>query len=267
MKRTITVFLLMCMLLSLLPGMAFAVDAPAEPAEAVEADAAVPETEPAAPAEPEPAAAPEEAEAPADAEAPAEAEAAEEPAEAEAASGETDVHSVFHAGFYVEANPAAGLKGRVAVSFDPGGSIGTLYLPGSADVSQLCFSWENTSVTVTRDGETLESGAAPVAAVDSSVTFKVTKGAALAYVTIKTVQGSADVEAMFLELDESLGTIDAMNSDADHETECFGRAICGDVDNSSASRAAATPPGSFPRSPTTSRSTRRTTSTRRTRPS
>ena len=217
------------MLLSLLPGMAFAVDAPAEPAEAVEADAAVSEADQTAPAEPESAAAPEEAEAPADAEAPAEAEAAEEPAEAEAASGETDVHSVFHAGFYVEANPAAGLKGQVAVSFDPGGSIGTLYLPGSADVSQLRFSWENTSVTVTRDGETLESGAAPVAAVDSSVTFKVTKGAALAYVTIKTVQGSADVEAMFLELDESLGTIDAMNSDDIHETSCYGKAICGDV--------------------------------------
>ena len=130
----------------------------------------------------------------------------------------------------MEANPAAGLKGRVAVSFDPGGSIGTLYLPGSADVSQLCFSWENTSVTVTRDGETLESGSAPVAAVDSSVTFKVTKGAALAYVTIKTVQGSADVEAMFLELDESLGTIDAMNSDDIHETSCYGKAVCGDVD-------------------------------------
>ena len=99
MKRTITVFLLMCMLLSLLPGMAFAVDAPAEPAEAVEADAAVPEADQAAPVEPESAAAPAEAEAPADAEAPAEAEAAEEPAKAEAASGETDVHSVFPRAF------------------------------------------------------------------------------------------------------------------------------------------------------------------------
>ena len=43
MKRMLSVLLLICMLLSLLPGMAFAVDAPAEPAEAVEADAAVPE--------------------------------------------------------------------------------------------------------------------------------------------------------------------------------------------------------------------------------
>ena len=30
---------------------------------------------------------------------------------------------------------------------------------------------------------------------------------------------------MFLELDERPGTIDAMNSDADHETSCFGNAL------------------------------------------
>ena len=184
MKRTISVFLLLCMLLTLLPATAFAADTTAEEA------------------------APPAAEAP----------------------KESNVHCVFNSQFFVEANSAAGLNGRVLVDFDLGGTIGTLYLPGSADVSQLRFSWENTSVTVTRDGETLESGAAPVAAVDSSVTFKVTKGAALAYVTIKTVKGSAGVEAMFLELDESLGTIDDMNGDADHEATCYGKAVFGDVD-------------------------------------
>ena len=183
MKRTISVFLLLCMLLTLLPATAFAADTTAEEA------------------------APPAAEAP----------------------KESNVHCVFNSQFFVEANSAAGLNGRVLVDFDLGGTIGTLYLPGSADVSQLRFSWVDTGITVSAGGEVLENGAAPVAAVDSSVTFKVTKGAALAYVTIKTVQGSADVEAMFLELDESLGTIDAMNSDDIHETSCYGKAICGDV--------------------------------------
>ena len=167
MKRTLAVFLLLCMFAALLPGMAFAAgDAPEKQ--------------------------------------------------------DSDVKLVFNSGLYVAANADAGLPGKVAVRFDALGSTGTLYLPGGADAAQLCFSWNDTGITVSKNGVAYENGTAPVAPVNGSVTYKITKGLAVAYVTVKTLQGSADVEPMFFDLDESLGTIAAMNGDKEHETSCYG---------------------------------------------
>ena len=179
MKRSITVFLLLCMFASLFSGMAFAVD----------------DTQDAA---------------------------AEAPAET-AAEKECDIKTVFNAIMFVAANEDAALDGTVSVKLDTLGSTGTLYLPGKADASKLCFSWDDTGITVSRDGTVFESGTAPVAPADGSITYKISKGHAFAYLTIKTVQGSASIEPMFLDLDESLGTIAAMNADKDHETWCYGQ--------------------------------------------
>ena len=142
----------------------------------------------------------------------------------------SNIKSVFNSNLYVEPNADASLAARIAVKFDALGVNGTLYLPGKADAAQLHFSWDDAGITVSQDGVVYESGTAPVAPAGSSVTYKITKGYAFAYVTVKTVQGAADVEPMFLELDESLGTIDAMNGDKEHETECFGKAVFGDGD-------------------------------------
>ncbi len=196
MKKTISVLLLLCMFVSLFSAMAFAADETQSEAEPYVTD---------------------------------------ETTDVQLAAAvddtqESDVKSVFNSRFYVEANDDAGLKSRVVVLFDLIGTNGTLYLPGKVDVSKLRFAWDNATLTVSRDGETFVSGAAPVAPAGESVTYKVTKGLAVAYVKVKTVQGSADVEPMFLELDESLGTIDAMNGDKEHETSCYGKAVLGKVD-------------------------------------
>ena len=143
----------------------------------------------------------------------------------------SDVKSVFNAQFYVNACDTAALPSSVSVLFDKLGTSGTLYLPGKTDAAQLCFSWNDAGLTVSADGTQYESGSAPVAPAGSSVTYKVTKGLAVAYVTIKTVQGSAGVEPMFLELDEALGTIDAMNSDEKHDTSCYGNVLFDDSSN------------------------------------
>ena len=148
----------------------------------------------------------------------------------DSAADGSNVHRVFHSGFYVAPNDGAGLAGRVAVVYDLGGSTGTLYLPGKVNPAQLCFSWDDAELTVSLGGQVFQSGTAPIPAPGSSATYKITKGAALCYLTVKTVQGSADIEPLFLELDESLGTIADMNGDADHESECFGRAIFADYD-------------------------------------
>ena len=189
MKRTLSVLLLICMFVSLFSGMAFAV-------EETEVDAqAVTETE------------------------------AEAAPKLLAAAKESNLKAIFNSRLYVEKNEAAGLEGKVVVQLDLIGATGTLYLPGKADAAQLAFSWEDTGITVSKDGVVFESGTAPVAPAGESVTYKITKGYAFAYLTVKTVKGSAAVEPMFLELDESQGTIEAMNADETHETKCVGNVV------------------------------------------
>lgn len=121
--------------------------------------------------------------------------------------------------FKVSANEDAGLDGDVKITFAKSGSdySGTLYLPGSADAGKLTLSWEG-GVTVSgcTSGETAipENGA--------SATYSVTAGESTANFTVKTVQGSVGVKGMFLTIDESMGTIAAMNNDPNHETVCYG---------------------------------------------
>ena len=183
MKRTLSVLLLLCMFVSLFSGMALAVDE-TEPEEGVVL--------------------------------------AESSAEVSFEPKESNISDVFNSRLYVEKNEAAGLASRVDVKLDLLGAAGTLYLPGKADESKLCFAWEDTGITVSKDGVVYENGSAPVPAAGESAVYKITKGYAFAYLTVKTVKGSAGVEPMFLELDESQGTIEAMNSDKTHETKCVG---------------------------------------------
>ena len=126
---------------------------------------------------------------------------------------------------YVASNPGAGLDGRVNVSSDLLGNSGTLFLPGKAAADKLCFSWDDASVTLEKDGVAYSSGSAPVAAENESVTYQVKKGAAVSSLTVKTLKGSSGVEPMFLEINEDLGTIDAMKSDENHETSCYGSVV------------------------------------------
>ena len=186
MKRTLSVLLLVCMFVSLFSGMALAVDE-------TETDA-LPVL-------------------------------AESSAEVKMEPKESNISDVFNSRLYVEKNEAAGLDGRVDVKLDLIGATGTLYLPGTADASKLCFAWDAEGVTVTKDGVAYESGTAPVPAASESAIYKITKGYAFAYLTVKTVKGSEGVEPMFLELDESQGTIEAMNADETHETKCVGNVV------------------------------------------
>ena len=214
MKRTLSLLLLLCMFVSLLPGAAFAVEETAADAQVV-----------------------------------TEAAAAEEAsaAEAETAAKESNLKTVFNSRLYVEKNEAAGLDGRVDVQLDLLGATGTLYLPGKADASQLCFAWDAEGVTVTKDGVAFESGAAPVPAAGESAIYKISKGYAFAYLTVKTVQGSADVEPMFLELDESMGTIADLN--ADKENVCYGNVRFDGADNPVSIKGRGNSTWAFPKKP------------------
>lgn len=130
---------------------------------------------------------------------------------------------------YVKANEKAGVAGQVNLSISLTDASAVLYLPGRADPGKLCFSWKDKALVLYRNGKEYKSGEAPVAAEGESVTYLLKKGALSAPLTIKTYQGSKGVRPMFLEMDESLGTILAMNLDLDHETYCYGKAQYNEV--------------------------------------
>lgn len=119
-------------------------------------------------------------------------------------------------------NDDAGLKGDVKLTFDTLGTTATLYLPGGVDESKLTLSWDG-NIKLVLNGTTYKSGEAPIPAAGKSVIYKVKKGLSSVLVTFKTMKGSEGVSAMFLNLDESMGTIADMNADEAHETSCYGQ--------------------------------------------
>ena len=128
----------------------------------------------------------------------------------------------------VEKNKDVGLRGEVRVTLDFPNAGGVVYLPGAADASKLCFSWDTKGVTFSKDGKTYKSGKAPIAKAGEKVTYTVSNGTLSAPLTIKTMQGSSKVDAAFIELDESKGSALYMQLDPDHEKEAFGVIKVGD---------------------------------------
>ena len=155
-------------------------------------------------------------------------DAEEVPTESSTGKKESALKSVFRSELYIKANPDAGLDSDIKVDLDLAGGTGTLYLPGKVYVNALSYSWDNEDVVLMMGDTEFKSGEAPIAAPGEKVTYKVKNGLAIAYLTVKTVQGSPDVEPMYLNIDESLGTIKAMNGDDDHETMCYGKVRFGE---------------------------------------
>ena len=155
-------------------------------------------------------------------------DAEEVPTESSTGKKESALKSVFRSELYIKANPDAGLDSDIKVDLDLAGGTGTLYLPGKVYVNALSYSWDNEDVVLMMGDTEFKSGEAPIAAPGEKVTYKVKNGLAIAYLTVKTVQGSPDVEPMYLDIDESLGTIKAMNGDDDHETMCYGKVRFGE---------------------------------------
>ena len=132
------------------------------------------------------------------------------------------VESIFNVKFFVSADESAGLTGNVSVKFDKIGTSATIYLPGSADDTKLFLSWDNNDLKVSYGNKLFSSGELQIPEDGRSMTFVISNGLKTSKISLKTMKGSEDVAAMFLNLDESMGTIADMNADPDHETECFG---------------------------------------------
>lgn len=129
---------------------------------------------------------------------------------------------------YVEKDKKAGLRSEVRVAVDFPAAGGVLYLPGSADTDALRFSWDSKGVTFRNGGKTYKSGKAPIAKAGERITYTVSNGSLSAPLTIRTMKGSPNVDAMFLEIDESKGSIPSMQLDLSQEAAVYGKVKVGD---------------------------------------
>ena len=96
-----------------------------------------------------------------------------------------------------------------------------LYLPGNVDPAKCFFSWAD-GLKATLDGKQYDSGACPIPAPGETKTYTFTKGTTTKSFEVKTWQGSESVKPIFIEIDESKGTIAAMDNDSKHEASCSG---------------------------------------------
>ncbi|MBQ5973306.1 MAG: CotH kinase family protein [Oscillospiraceae bacterium] len=100
-----------------------------------------------------------------------------------------------------------------------------LCLPGNAILSECFLSWDG-DLQATVGGAVYDSGSCPIPSPDQEKTYAFKNGnQTLASFKVKTYQGSPDVPAVFLDVDESNGnpTIAQMDGDPDHNVTCTGR--------------------------------------------
>lgn len=136
--------------------------------------------------------------------------------------------------------PAASLRARAAETLpgelilEPSGTNGLpaairlikttnydLYIPGNVDPTACCFSWEG-GLSASWNGQSWSSGALPIPAPGQTETYSFEGSGAAVSFTVTTWQGSDQLKPVFMEIDESQGTIAAMNGDPNHNAECHG---------------------------------------------
>jgi len=98
-----------------------------------------------------------------------------------------------------------------------------LFLPGNALPEHCFLSWDG-DITAVTGGISYRSGTCPAPAPGTEKIYSFMKGSQpLGSFHIKTYQGSSGVQSVFIDIDESRGTIAAMEGDPDQEISCTGR--------------------------------------------
>ena len=133
---------------------------------------------------------------------------------------------------WIEPSETNGIPSRIDAfkvkteAADDGSSyIYQVYLPGNADPEACFLSWDGGARAVV-DGKAYRSGKCPIPPADTQKTISFKSGfKSLGACNIIAYRGSPDVTPVFIDIDESEGnnTIEQMNGDPEHETECAGR--------------------------------------------
>lgn len=96
-----------------------------------------------------------------------------------------------------------------------------IYLPGNADREKCYLSWDGGAMATTPDGTTYESGDCPIPLENEEKNYTFKNGnQTLTQLRIVTYQGSPNVTPVFIEIDESQGSIAQMQ--ADKNNTCSG---------------------------------------------
>ena len=95
-----------------------------------------------------------------------------------------------------------------------------LFLPGNAVLNDCLLSWDG-DATATVDGTSYTSGSCPIPPVGTQKTYTFKSGnSTLATYNLISYQGSPNVQSVFIDIDESQGTIAAMKNSKDNS--CSG---------------------------------------------
>ena len=152
------------------------------------------------------------------------AQGADQPDEMTLMEAEGDLPSVL----FLAPSALSNLPSRIDLFPDPSASSGSnlyhLYLPGNASAANCFLSWEG-GLSASYAGKTYASGELPIPAPGENGEVTFTKDGTTKKFIITTYQGSVGVKPIFIEIDESQGTIAAMHADDDHLTTCTGEIV------------------------------------------
>ena len=110
---------------------------------------------------------------------------------------------------YIEKNEAAGLSCRIYPVTNAKEQL-MLYLPGTADPSQLRLSWDE-KTSVTQNGTPLVSGEAPIPQPGASLVLQIGRH----YFKLQTLQGSPEVEPLYLDIGQAEGYVSFQDMSGD----------------------------------------------------
>ncbi|MBQ6376903.1 MAG: CotH kinase family protein, partial [Lachnospiraceae bacterium] len=96
-----------------------------------------------------------------------------------------------------------------------------LCLPGNVDPSTIFLTWDD-GMACTVGTASYQSGECPVPAPGQTLTYAFSGSNPKRNYVITTYQGSESVCPVFIDIDETQGTIAAMDADDSHETTCTG---------------------------------------------
>ena len=123
---------------------------------------------------------------------------------------------------WIDPSETNGIRSRIYVFKNTAGH--QLFLPGSAVLSECFLSWDG-DMQATVDDQVYPSGSCPVPPLETEKTYAFDTGTqTTASFDITVYQGSADVQPVYIVIDESGDnpTIEHMDQDPDHEVTCKG---------------------------------------------
>ena len=129
-------------------------------------------------------------------------------------------------GMWLAPSEASGIPSRIDVYVSNTQTSGTssnrtytytaqLYLPGNAVLAECCLSWDG-GAQATVDSATVDSGSCPIPAVGATKTYTIKVDRTTYVYKVTAYQGSSGVTPVFIEIDESQGTIANMKKSKDN---------------------------------------------------